>query len=370
MPFLYFDSVFLPMTLSALGWNDCFAQHFQPYSDSDFLPARVARAHKHACEVFLGAELVPAVCTGRMLHDTATRAALPAVGDWVVVRLRTGERRADIHAVLPRRTQFSRRAAGPLAEEQVIAANLDTVLLLTALDGNYNLRRIERYLTLARDSGAQPVVVLNKTDLHPDPAAAEAETVAIAAGAPVVALSASHGDGLDRLAPWLTPGSTLALLGSSGVGKSTLINRLLGADQQSTTALSTAVNKGRHTTSRRELFVTPGGALVIDTPGMRELQFWDPPAEAVGDTFADISALAAQCRFHDCRHATEPGCAVLAALNEGTLGEDRWQSFLKLQREQAYAARQADPHLARANRDAWKKIYRGVRARMRLESGE
>lgn len=358
------------MTLSALGWDDGFARHFQPYLDQDLQPARVAREHKHACEVYLGAELVPAVCTGRLLHTTLARAELPAVGDWVAVRPRPGEARVDIHAVLQRRTRFSRRAAGPLAEEQVVAANLDTVFLLTALDHNYNRRRIERYLAIAWESGAQPVVVLSKSDLHPDPAATQAEVAAVAPGVPVVVLSAASGEGVDALAPWLRPGQTVALLGSSGVGKSTLINRLLATERQLTGAISEAVNKGRHTTTRRELFITPTGALVVDTPGMRELQLWDADPDAVEETFADIGALAAHCRFHDCRHATEPGCAVQAALDVGTLDGARWQSYQKLQREQAYAARRADANLARADRMSWKKISQAQRARSRFEALE
>lgn len=355
------------MTLSSLGWDAGCTRHFQPYLNDGFLPARVAREHRHACEIYLGAELIPATCTGRLLHATTVRAALPAVGDWVVVRPRPGETRADIHAVLPRRTQFSRRAAGPLAEEQVVAANIDTVFLLTALDHNYNLRRIERYLALAWTSGAQPVVVLNKADLHADPATAQAEVTAIASGAPVIALSAARGEGLAALDPWLAAGQTIALLGSSGVGKSTLINRLLATAQQSTGPISAAVHKGRHTTTRRELFIAPSGALVIDTPGMRELQFWDADATAVDDTFTDIATLAGRCRFQDCRHATEPGCAVQAAFAAGTLDEDRWQSYQKLQREQAYAARRTDASLARANRASWKKITQAQRARSRCD---
>lgn len=300
---------------------------------------------------------MPATCTGRLLHEARTRADLPVVGDWVAACLRPGEARADIHAVLPRRTKFARRAAGSACEEQVIATNLDTVFLVTALDQNYNLRRIERYLTLAWESGAQPVIVLNKADLHPAPDSVRNEVAALAAGAPVVALSATLDDCFPLLGPWLKPHTTVALLGSSGVGKSTLINRLLGSDRQNTGDINVAVGKGRHTTTRRELFATPAGVLIIDTPGMRELQLWEVDAAAVQDTFADIAALAALCRFGDCAHAGEPSCAVQAALADGKLGPARWQSYQKLRREQAYAARQTDPKLARAHRAIWRKVH-------------
>ncbi|MCF7759481.1 MAG: GTPase RsgA, partial [Cephaloticoccus sp.] len=204
------------MTLSSLGWNDAVAAQFQPFADSDFQPARVARAHKHACDVFTATGLRPAACTGRMLHEAATHAELPVVGDWVVVRPRPGEARLDIHAVLPRRTKFSRRAAGERDMEQVVAANVDTVFLMSSLDDNYNLRRIERYLLLAWESGAQPIVVLNKADLHVDPVTARSEVTAIAPGASVVVLSALEGSDIAELSPWLQPGRTIALLGSSG----------------------------------------------------------------------------------------------------------------------------------------------------------
>jgi ribosome biogenesis GTPase len=353
--------------LTVLGWDAGHALHFQPYLELGLQPARVFCAHRQACEISLGAEPLPATCTGRLLHDAPSPADLPAVGDWVAVRLRPGETRADIHAVLPRRTKFARRAAGSACEEQVIATNLDTVFLVTALDQNYNLRRIERYLALAWESGAQPVIVLNKADLHAAPGSLRSEVAALAAGAPVVGLSATHDDCFSILAPWLQPHTTVALLGSSGVGKSTLINRLLGNDRQDTGDLSTAVGKGRHTTTRRELFATPDGVLIIDTPGMRELQLWDVAASAVQETFADIAALAARCRFGDCAHAAEPGCAVQAALADGELEPARWQSYQKLLREQAYAARQADPKLARAHRAAWRKVHLTNRARDRRE---
>jgi ribosome biogenesis GTPase len=357
------------MTLSSLGWNDSFANPFQPYAHQGLLPARVALEHRHAYELLSTHGVLGAKCTGNLLHTALSRDDLPAVGDWVAVRLRPGEAQADIHAVLPRRTKFSRRAAGGNAVEQIVAANVDTVLLVTALDQNYNLRRIERYLAVAWESGAEPVVILNKSDLHPDPEAARAEVAALASGASVVVLSAARGEGLDALAPWLVPARTLALLGSSGVGKSTLINRILGAERQLTSAISGAVGKGRHTTTRRELIVADSGVLIIDTPGMRELQLWEVDTAALDTTFADIAALATQCRFRDCTHRGEPGCAVQAALDDGSLDFERWQSHQKLQREQAYAARKADPQLERENRQLWKKLHKNARQQLRFKHG-
>ncbi|MES2695647.1 MAG: ribosome small subunit-dependent GTPase A [Verrucomicrobiota bacterium] len=354
------------MSLASLGWSDALAASFHSHAAAGLTPARVALQHKHAYEVLLdsAAGALTATCTGKLLHTAGPRSALPAVGDWVALRVRPQEAHADIHAVLPRRTTFSRRAPGESGDEQIVATNIDTVFLVTALDQNYNLRRIERYLAVAWESGAQPVVLLNKADLHPDAAAARAEVEAIAATAPVVAVSALHdaSSTLTALAPWLIPGHTLALLGSSGVGKSTLINALLGTERQLTGGISDAVGKGRHTTTHRELIVAPAGWIVVDTPGMRELQLWDTPDTALDATFSDVAALAAHCRFSDCAHRGEPGCAIQAALDAGTLDFDRWQSFQKLQREQAYAARKSDPRLARARQAEWKKIHRQHRA--------
>jgi len=370
------------MSLSALGWDDFFARPFDSLQAPDLVPARVVAEHKYAYIILSARGCLEAVCTGKLLlHARAARTDLPAVGDWVAARARRGEARADIHAVLPRKTKFSRRAVGEDAE-QIVATNIDTVFLVTALDHNFNLRRIERYLAVAWESGAQPVVILNKADLHADPATAQAEVAAIAPGAPVLTLSAldfstdrtAAGplfiDPCVALAPWLAPGRTVAFLGSSGVGKSTLINHLVGTAHQATAAISDAVNKGRHTTSRRELLLASSGALVMDTPGMRELQLWNLAADTLDTTFADVAALTARCRFTDCNHRAEPGCAIQAALDDGTLDFDRWQSFQKLQREQAHAARRADPRLARENRDQWKKLHRAARAQSRFKHGD
>jgi ribosome biogenesis GTPase len=314
------------LNLQELGWDAFFADAFQPYEDDNLIPARVAARHHGPCELLTELGRLGGVPAGRLGDDE-----LPAVGDWVAVRPLDGERKAVIEAVLPRRSSFSRKEAWKRTTEQIVAANVDTVFLVTAFGGDLNPRRLERYLTAAWDSGSTPVIVANKLDLAVDPVAELAAVEAVALGVPVLAVSASSGEGMDELETHLAPGRTIALLGSSGVGKSTLVNRLAGREVLVTAEIG-ADGRGRHTTTHRELVPLPSGALLIDTPGMRELQLW-ADEEVLDSTFAEIAEIAAECRFSDCSHEQEPGCAIKQALADGSLPKERFASYRKLQRE-------------------------------------
>lgn len=322
------------MNLHDLGWNNHFAAAFEPYREQGLVPARVV-AQKGLHQVSTGDTEHFADIAGKLRHESkgpAGASSYPAVGDWVALRPPTGDGRAMIHAILPRTSKFSRKSAGQRTDEQVVAANVDTIFLVSGLDGDFNPRRIERYLTAAWDSGAQPVVVLNKLDRCDDPERCLLETEAVAMGVQVHRVSALTGQGCEALWDYLGPGLTVGLLGSSGVGKSTLINRLLGREVQKTGDVREGDDRGKHTTTHRELFRVPTGGLLIDTPGLRELQLWEAD-QGIESAFADIEDLAEGCRFGDCRHVGEPGCAVEEALASGTLSPERLESYRKLQRE-------------------------------------
>jgi len=347
------------MSLEALGWTPQFAAAFEALNDSGLVPARVVREDRGRYRVLNGAGERAAELAGRLRHEARTRLDYPAVGDWVAVRDGGGGSEVIAH-LLPRATAFVRKVAGETTEEQIVAANVDTVFVVMGLDDNYNVRRVERYLTAAWESGATPVVVLNKSDLAEDPDASLAEVESVAAGASVVAVSALGPETLAALERWLAPGRTVALLGSSGVGKSTLVNALLGAERLATGAVREADSRGRHTTTHRELVPLPGGALLIDTPGMRELQLWGDESSASA-AFPEILELEAGCRFGDCRHDSEPGCAVRAALRAGTLDESRFESWKKLQRELRFLETKTDAR-ARAEETAkWKAIHKSMK---------
>ncbi|RMF69112.1 MAG: ribosome small subunit-dependent GTPase A, partial [Cyanobacteria bacterium J069] len=299
-------------TLQALGWSDKFLPYFSPYRAEGYQAARVVQEHRGSYQVYSETGEFSAEVSGKFRHQATSPRNFPAVGDWVAIAP-TLAHHATIHAVLHRQSEFVRKAPGGKTAEQVIAANVDTVFLVTGLDQDFNVRRVERYLMLTWDSGARPVIVLNKVDLCSAVSDRISALEEVALGVPIVSISALHDQGLAALQPYLQPGQTVALLGSSGVGKSTLANQLLGQSAQATQAVRAADSRGRHTTTGRSLWMLPGGALLLDTPGMRELQLWTT-ADSLQQTFEDIAVLAAQCRFRDCRHDQEPGCAVQAAI--------------------------------------------------------
>ena len=320
------------MDLRDYGWNENLSAQFEPYAGRGLVPARVVKQSRDRSTLVTPLGELESEVSGKFRYLAANHADFPVVGDWAAIEP-AGENLAIIHTILPRRSAFSRKVAGDIVEAQVAAANVDTVFLISGLDGDFNLRRIERYLTTAWASGAEPIIVLNKADLCPDLRNVIVGVESVAPGVPVVAVSAKVEGGAKGLDPFLIPGKTVALLGSSGVGKSTLINRLLGEERLRTAPMSDAAEgRGRHTTTERELVRLPGGALLIDTPGMRELQLWTDEA-SLDRTFDDIDRLAARCRFPNCTHEREPGCAVRAAVEAGALGRQRLESFFKLRRE-------------------------------------
>src|SRR5688500_3331551 len=317
------------MLLRELGWDEGFSHHFDEWATKPYVqPGRIFIEFNYIFRVYVAAGEMEAVLAGRMKHHAESRSELPAIGDWVAVRKRPDDERGSIVAVLPRRSRFSRKMAGQVTDEQVVAANVNVVFVVMGFDADFNVRRIERYLLLAQDSGAAPVVLLTKPDLSDDVAARVAEVTAVAGSTPVHVLSPKFNEGIEQVAHYLTPGRTGALLGSSGVGKTTIINRLVGTDVRKTRGVRESDSKGRHTTRNRELVVLPNGGLLIDTPGMREIQLWDVGA-AVSETFDDIEQLGRGCHFTNCRHRDEPRCAVKSAVDAGRLAPDRLDSYLK-----------------------------------------
>lgn len=305
-------------------------------------------SHRGAHDVATAHGEVRCEVRGRLYDEASSPADLPVVGDWVALAPLDGETGWIVEALLPRRTRFSRKVAWQAAEEQVLAANIDVVFVATSLNQDLNPRRLERYLVLARESGARITILLTKTDLHPDPVAATAEIQALAGAVPVLAISTREGLGLDAVRALLPPGTTACILGSSGVGKSTLVNALVG-DEAIATKEIRSDGKGRHTTSRRELVRLPWGALLIDTPGIRELQLWVTD-DGLDETFADVVGLFGTCRFSDCAHDAEPGCAVKTALADGSLLRERWESYRALEAELEVLARRLDARAQAATR--------------------
>lgn len=354
------------MQLQLAGWNEFWGRQFTEFVNKGLRPARVLAQHRHSYVLWTESGAAEAEVAGALLY-CAEANELPVTGDWVAVRQYSPADLAIITDVLPRKTKFSRKVRGRAAEEQVIAANIDLLLIVCGLDHDYNLRRLERYLIAAGQSGAAAVVVLNKADLCADLEARVSQVQGIAPGVQVRAISALSD--ADVLLSFIGPSQTAALVGSSGAGKSTIVNRLLGSAVQPTRASD---SRGRHTTTHRELFFLPNGGLILDNPGLRELQLWAEElhqaspfsqhlAGAVDQAFPEIEALAAQCAFRDCNHSAEPGCAVQNALAAGAIDDARWRNYLKLRRELRHAAAQADENLRRTEKQRWKKACKEVK---------
>lgn len=346
------------MILEQIGFDSKFAKDFAPYEEKGLSIGRISLVYKNSYIVYTEHGEMPATISGRMHYDSL---GLPVVGDWVAVNILDEDpQRAIIHGTLPRRSKFSRKEAGKRTVEQPLAANIDTVFIVVGLDHNFSVRRVERYLTLAWESGAAPVVILTKSDLSGEVENRLREVESSSPGVPVHAISVHTETGLEQLTGYLTPGKTVALLGSSGVGKSTIVNYLIGKDIQKVQEVRYDDSRGRHTTTTRQLFVLPSGGLVIDTPGMRELQLWDAD-EGLAGAFEDIETLAKKCRFSDCHHEDEPGCRVRQALDEGDLGFARFENYQKLLRELDYLERRKDTSAAIIERSKWKKIHKQIR---------
>jgi ribosome biogenesis GTPase / thiamine phosphate phosphatase len=348
----------LPLNLKQLGWNEFFEKEFAKYEGYEV--GRISLEHKNMYRVINEQGEFLAEVSGKMRFNAVSRESYPAVGDWVVISARPEEQKATIHAVLPRKSKFSRKVAGATTEEQIVATNVDTIFLVNALNADFNVRRIERYMLSAWESGANPVIILSKADLCEDIEAKIAEVESVAFGVPIIPISAEKNIGLDLLSPYIYEGQTIALLGSSGVGKSTLTNALIGHQKQEVKEIREGDDRGRHTTTHRELIVLEQGGILIDTPGMRELQLWEAD-EGLGMSFSDVESLAEECKFKDCAHQKEPGCAVQKAISDGTLDIGRYNSYVKLQKELAYLDRKENRHAALAEKAKWKQISNSMR---------
>lgn len=355
------------MKLKDFGWSSFFKKQLKQLDIPDGFVGRITNAQKSLYLLISETGEIRAKVCGGFIHRAQMRNDYPVVGDWVVFTKHPEDDVAMIQAVLTRRNSISRSASGGSAgefqgsvEEQIIAANIDTVFIVTGLDRDFNLRRIERYLTLVYSSGATPIIILNKMDLCEDPEKYRYEVQMIAIGVSVHMVSAHNAEDVDLLRGYLYEGQTITLLGSSGVGKSTLTNSLLGTERQKVQSISVSVGKGVHTTTSRELIALPDGGMLIDTPGMRELQLYDD-ASGLDVTFEDIELLAEQCRFSDCRHENEPGCKVLTALEDGTLDQGRFQNYIKLKKELHYVSERQVKSARTIEQEKWKDIKKRIR---------
>ena len=350
-----------PDSLQSWGWDELWRKEFEPYDRRGWYPARVTSIDRRSSTVCGDGPERRVPLAGRLLREES--ATWPAVGDWVAIAARGDSEVEVVEVVLPRRSQFVRQAPGRRTQPRVVAANIDTVFLMSAVTEDFNLRRLERYLVVAWESGSRPVILLTKSDLMADVLGRLTAAASVAPGVPIHAISCLGSTHLEVLDNYLSPGRTVAMLGSSGVGKSTLINRLMGNELLATAPVRSRDGRGRHTTSRQLLLQLPGGALVIDTPGLRQLKPWEGE-EGLGRTFLEVEQLAQRCRYGDCSHRTEPGCAVQEALLAGRLSPARFENYLKLQQELAFQSRRRDAHQAREEKQTTKSVHKSLRRRI------
>ena len=352
------------MNLEDLGWNDYFKTQFENFENTnELVPARITQEHKGLYMIINSEGEYLAEISGKMRYTARGYADFPAVGDWILAKIFPQENKGIIHAVLKRKTRFSRKAvlSGGMpdsqgkTEEQVIASNINTVFIVNSMDSDFSLRRIERYMTSVYDSNMNPVIVLNKSDIVSDIDSYINQAESIAFGVPVIPVSGLTGDGIDNLRKFIHPGETIVFLGSSGVGKSTIINCLTGTDSQKVNEVREADRKGRHTTTTRELIMLPDGGILIDTPGMREFQPWKGEKDT-GSAFEDIESFAQNCRFKDCSHESEPGCAVKEALSNGHLDPGRFKNYMQMKREARYLETRVEKRAELAEKKKWKEI--------------
>ncbi len=341
------------MKLEDIGWKAFFSEYWEKeFAGKNLIPGRVATAHRGFYTVWTEQGAVEAPARGKLIRDVSTR---PVTGDWVAMEMNP----PAVQNLLPRRTAVVRKAPGEETVRQVLGANVDTLFLVSGLDRDFNLRRIERFLVIAHQSGAQPVIVLNKADVTAEAESLLERTREIAHDAPVVLTSALEGQGIDQLEHYLRPGETAAFIGSSGVGKSHLTNRLLGTEQRAIGEVRESDGRGRHTTVGRDLMIAPGGWLLMDVPGIREVQAWGE--ERVEDTFADVESLIEQCRFRDCSHRSEPGCAVRQALDGGELSSERYANYRKMQQECKKLSERRDERAALDEKRNLRKVHKSNR---------
>jgi ribosome biogenesis GTPase len=348
------------MHLYQLGWDSEFQKHFLNSGRSDCIPARVAEESKEHYKVFSEQGEFLAQITGKIRFQAGSRSDFPAVGDWVLIKPRPNETRATIETILPRKTMLIRKIAGKDLQEQVIAANIDTIFIVMSLNQDWNLRRLERYLSIGWESGSQPVVLLNKADLCENPEAYVQSASSIALSAPILALSALTGNGIEPLTGYITRGRTAAFIGSSGVGKSTIINALIGQAAQRTQPILDVDDRGRHTTTSRQMILLPHGGVVIDTPGMREIGMWESGI-GISQTFEDIEEFAVNCRFRDCSHSGEPGCAVLESIEKGDLNVERLNNYHKLKAELRFIERKTNYWSGQKNKANAKRMSKAIK---------